>query len=246
MLSKMLFSSLLALSITVLIVGCGRSDHDDEGNGRALSAVPAPIETAAPVQPAGKVFTYDFDKLPVSALPTIFSSVRTGAGSVGKWEILTDDSAPSKPNVLAQTSADSTDYRFPIVVSNERAFRDLELSVKFKAVGGHTDQAGGLVFRYKDVNNYYVVRANALENNFRLYHVVKGNRQQFAGANLPVMTKQWHELKVICIGNQITCFFDGKQAIQATDDTFKDAGKVGVWTKADSVTYFDDLTVTAK
>jgi hypothetical protein len=157
-----------------------------------------------------------------------------------------DETAPSKPNVLAQTSADTTDYRFPVAVSNEGVFRDLELSVKFKAMSGSVDEAGGLVFRYRDENNYYVVRANALENNYRLYHVVNGRRQQFAGANLTVTPKQWHELKVVCVDNQITCYFDTKQAIQATDDTFKEAGKIGVWTKADSVTYFDDLSVTAK
>jgi hypothetical protein len=102
------------------------------------------------------------------------------------------------------------------------------------------------VFRYTDAGNYYLVRANALEDNFRLYHVVKGSRVQFAGASTQVTPNQWHELKVVCIGNQITCSYDGKQLIQASDNTFKDAGKIGVWTKADSVTYFDDLSVTAR
>ncbi len=148
--------------------------------------------------------------------------------------------------MLAQTSTDSTDYRFPIAVLNDDVFKDLELSVKFKPVSGSVDEAGGLVFRYTDENNYYLVRANALENNYRLYHVGNGRREQFAGANITVAPKQWHELKVVCVGNQITCFFDGNQLIQATDDTFKDAGRVGMWTKADSVTYFDDFTVRPK
>ena len=103
-----------------------------------------------------------------------------------------------------------------------------------------------MFFRLKDPNNYYIVRANALENNYRLYHVVNGRRSQFAGANLKVTSGEWHELRVEAVGNKITCYYDGSQKIEATDDTFKDAGKVGLWTKADSVTSFDDLKVVAK
>ena len=237
-----------ALVLFIVAAACerGERDEDEKGSAPAASTSPARVEQAAPVQPSGKALTYSFDNVPAGTLPGTFSSARTGQGAVGKWEVRADETAPSKPNVLAQTSDDATDYRFPVAVSNEGAFKDLELSVKFKAVSGSVDQAGGLVFRYKDENNYYIVRANALENNYRLYHVINGRRQQFAGANLTVMLKQWHELKVVCVGNQITCFFDGKQEIQATDETFKESGKIGVWTKADSVTYFDDLSVTAK
>src|SRR5205807_10608518 len=96
----------------------------------------------------------------------------------------------------------------------------------FKAVSGSVDQAGGLVFRLKDANNYYIVRANALEDNYRLYHVVAGNRRQFAGANFKVTSGEWHELRVECVGNKIICYYDGAKKIEATDDTFKDAGKV--------------------
>jgi hypothetical protein len=118
--------------------------------------------------------------------------------------------------------------------------------VKFKAVSGEVDRAAGMVFRLKDANNYYIVRANALEGNYRLYHVVKGRRVQFAGANVKVASGEWHELRVECVGNHITCYYDNEKKIDATDETFKEAGKVGLWTKADSVTYFDDLRVTAK
>lgn len=229
--------ALMVLVITA--VACERRDHGS-------STSPTSVEQPAPVQLGGKSFVYNVDNVETGALPATFSSTRTGGGPVGKWEVRADATAPSKPNVLAQTSDDSTDYRFPIAVSNEGAFKDLELSVKFKAVSGSVDQAGGLVFRYLDENNYYIVRANALENNYTLYHVIKGSRRQFASANLTVTPKEWHELKVVCVGNQITCFFDGQQRIQATDESFKEAGKIGVWTKADSVTYFDDLSVTAK
>jgi Domain of Unknown Function (DUF1080) len=203
-------------------------------------------ETPAPPQSAGVSFIYNFDTDAVGGMPAKFHNARTGKGAENKWSVMADAAAPSKPNVVAQTSTDTTDYRFPLLIADEGSFKDLELSVRFKAVSGDVDRAGGLVFRLKDANNYYIVRANALEDNYRLYHVVAGNRRQFAGANFKVTSGEWHELHVEAVGNKIVCYYDGAKKIEATDDTFKDAGKVGLWTKADSVTYFDDLKVTAK
>jgi hypothetical protein len=214
-----------------------------EGGSSAYSTQP---ETPAPQQSAGASCTYTFDSDAVGGMPAKFHSARTGKGAESKWAVVADATAPSKPNVVAQTSTDTTDYRFPLLIADEGSFKDLELSVRFKAVSGEVDRAGGLVFRLKDANNYYIVRANALEDNYRLYHVVAGNRRQFAGANFKVTPGEWHELRVECVGNKIICFYDSAKKIEATDDTFKDAGKVGLWTKADSVTYFDDLKVTAK
>ena len=213
--------------------------------GRYSSYASQP-ETSAPQQSAGASFTYNFDSDAVGTLPPKFHGARTGKGAEGKWVVMTDPTAPSKPNVVAQTSTDTTDYRFPLLISDEGNFKDLELSVRFKAVSGEVDRAGGLVFRLKDANNYYIVRANALEDNYRLYHVVAGNRRQFAGANFKVTSGEWHELRVESVANKIICYYDGAKKIEATDDTFKEAGKVGLWTKADSVTYFDDLKVVAK
>lgn len=206
----------------------------------------ASAETPAPPQTSGTSITYDFDKDAAGGMPAKFHGARTGQGSDGKWVVMTDPNAPSKPNVVAQTSADKTDYRFPLLISDEGSSKDLELSVKFKAVAGEVDRAAGLVFRLQDANNYYIVRANALEDNYRLYHVIKGSRRQFAGANFKVTSGEWHELKVECVANKIICYYDGQKKIEATDDTFKDPGKIGLWTKADSVTYFDDLIVRAK
>ncbi len=211
-----------------------------------FSSFAAQPETPAPPQGAGASFTYNFDSDTVGATPAKFHSARTGQGAASKWEVLAEPSAPSKPNVVAQISTDKTDYRFPLLIADQGSFKDLELSVKFKAVSGEVDRAGGLVFRLKDANNYYIVRANALEDNYRLYHVINGSRKQFAGANFKVTSGPWHELRVECVGNKIICYYDGTKKIEATDDTFKDAGKVGLWTKADSVTYFDDLKATAK
>jgi hypothetical protein len=214
--------------------------------GGFFSSYAAQPESPAPPQAAGASFTYNFDSDTVGAMPTKFHSARTGQGAESKWEVMADPTAPSKPNVVAQTSTDKTDYRFPLLIADEGSFKDLELSVRFKAVSGKVDRAGGLVFRLKDANNYYIVRANALEDNYRLYHVVNGRRRQFAGANLKVTSDEWHELRVECVGNKIICYYDGTKKIEATDDTFKEGGKVGLWTKADSVTYFDDLKVVAK
>src|SRR2546422_4313032 len=203
-------------------------------------------EKPAPPQVPGTTISYNFDKETPGGMPAKFRAARTGQGSEGKWAVMADPSAPSKPNVVAQTSMDKTDYRFPLLISDEGSFKDLELSVKFKAVAGEVDRAAGLVFRLQDANNYYIVRANAAEDNYRLYHVIKGSRRQFAGANFKVTSGEWHELKVECVGNKIICYYDGQTKIEATDETFKEAGKIGLCTKAESRTYFDDLRVVPK
>jgi len=195
--------------------------------GRYSSYASQP-EPPAEQQPEGASFTYSFDADAVGNMPAKFHSARTGKGAESKWVVMVDPAAPSKPNVVAQTSTDTTDYRFPLLIADEGSFKDLELSVRFKPVSGEVDRAGGLVFRLKDANNYYIVRANGLEDNYRLYHVVNGSRRQFAGANLKVISGEWHELRVEAVGNKIICYYDGTKKIEATDDTFKDAGKVGL------------------
>jgi len=221
-------------------------EEEEEGEEGPAVAPSVAAEKPAPLQAAGKQLFYNFDTDAPGQLPAKFHTAKTGGGAVGKWSVVADPTAPSKPNVVAQTSTDQTDYRFPLLISDEGSFQDLDLGVRFKAVSGRVDRAGGLVFRFRDPNNYYIVRANALENNYRLYHVVNGRRSQFAGSNFKVTSGEWHELRVEATGNKITCYYDGDKKIEATDSTFKDAGKVGLWTKADSVTYFDDLKVTAK
>ena len=222
--------SVFALLLLVM-PGCSNSGSHDNPNQN---------------ESAGKSVVYNFDNDAAGQLPAKFHEALTGQGAEAQWVVEADPSAPSQPNVLAQLSNDKTDYRFPLAIADEGSFQDLDLSVKFKAVSGNIDRAAGLVFRLKDASNYYVVRANALEGNCRLYHVVAGKRQQLAGANFNIPPDQWHELRVECVGNKITCYYDGEMKIESTDDTFKEAGKIGLWTKADSVTYLDDLRVTAK
>jgi hypothetical protein len=232
-----------AIGVLIWLAEGRRGDDDDERAGEARAAV---REDPAPVQTPGTSILYNFDSDAAGQPPANFHQALTGGGGAVKWVVQRDESAPSKPNVLMQTSANKTDNRFPLAIAGQGSFRDLELSVKFKAVSGEVDRAGGLVFRLKDANNYYVARANALEDNFNLYYVVNGTRREIKGSGVKVSSGAWHELRVEATGGKIACYFDGKKQIEANDETFKDAGKVGLWTKADSVTAFDDLRVVAK
>ena len=185
--------------------------------------------------------SFNFDTDVVEKSPAGFTSYTTGGGTPGKWLVKAMADAPSGKHVVEQTDADSTDYRFPVLIANQGEYGDVDLSVKGKALSGKVDQGIGLVFRFRDPKSYYIVRANALENNFRLYRMVNGRRLQFAGANVKVSSGQWHTLRVVARGDHITCYFDGKPLIDAHDKTYT-SGRIGLWTKADSVIAFDDLT----
>ena len=189
--------------------------------------------------------TFGFDGDAANASPAGFVLGRTGKGKLGKWVVLAQPDAPSKGNVLAQTDADDTDNRFPVAVANEPSLRDVRVRVRCKPVSGKVDQACGLVFRYQDENNYLLTRANALEGNVRLYYVKDGSRRQLASFSGAVKSGAWHELQAEVRGDHIQVTWDGAKAIDHHDTTFAGAGRVGVWTKADSVTYFDDLKVEA-
>jgi len=185
----------------------------------------------------------NFDKDKEGASPKGFFTALTGKGKPGTWVVVIDTTAISRPNVLAQTDMDKTDYRFPLCIFDDITLKEVDLSVRFKAVKGKVDQAGGLVWRYKDKDNYYVLRANALEDNLRIYHVAAGKRVEFGGANVNVRSNVWHTLRIVNKGNKFEAYFDDKKLIEARDNTFASAGKVGLWTKADSYTLFDDLTI---
>ena len=173
-------------------------------------------ETPAPVQEKGKGFTYSFDRDAVGQMPNPFHSALTGGGAKGVWEVKADATAPSLPNVLAQTSSDATGNRFPLAIADEGAFLNLDLSVKLKPVSGKDDQAAGLVWRLKDANNYYIVRANALEDNVVLYKVENGKRTDLPlkgegrtyGKKTKVPSGQWSEMRVVVVGNLFEVFFN--------------------------------------
>ena len=188
---------------------------------------------------------WSFDGDEVDGAPAGFSFGRTGNGKQGRWVVRAAAGAPSKPNVLVQLDADATDARFLVAVVDGSSFRDVKLSVSCKPISGTVDQACGLVWRFQDANNYFLTRANALEGNVRLYHVKGGNRGERASWSGNVATKTWHKLAVEAKGDRVVVTFDGQKVLDAKDSTFTEAGKVGVWTKADSVTEFDDLSASA-
>ena len=201
--------------------------------GGALSLLAPPLQA----QQGGHMTRIDFES------PVAYQPMLTGRGGPVAWSVIDDPTAPAGPKVLAQTSKDTTDYRFPLAVFDQPVLADLDVAVRFKPVSGNVDRAAGIAVRLSDRDNYYVVRANAAEDNVRLYKVVKGDRRQFAGANVKVPSGVWQELRLVVRGSRFEVFFEGKSLYSATDTTFTAAGRVALWTKADSVTLFDDLRI---
>ena len=193
--------------------------------------------------------TVNFDNEKVGMPPSAWTCTQTGRGEA-KWAVVSDDTAPSKPNVLKQSGVAT----FPICLKDDTDLKNGVVEVKFKPVSGKEDRAGGLVWRAKDANNYYIFRANANEDNAVLYKTVNGKRSPLDivgrkggyGISEKVASGQWHTLRVEFVGTRFKAFFDGKHMFDVEDSTFSEAGKVGVWTKADSVTLFDDFTYGAK
>src|SRR6202162_4929691 len=185
--------------------------------------------------------TVNFDNLKTGEPPPGWTATKTGTGQA-KWTVEKDDTAPSKPNVLKQ----SGQATYPVCIKDDTNLKDGFVEVKFKAISGKEDQAGGLVWRAKDSNNYYVARANALEDNVTIYHTINGRRTEKKRTNMKVAPNVWHTLRADFHGRHFIVTYDGKTALEWDDDTFKDAGKVGVWTKDDSVTLFDDFSYGAK
>ena len=185
--------------------------------------------------------TVNFDNETPGTLPPHWVGTQTGRGTA-KWTVEKADDAPSKPNVLKQ----SGEATYPVCIKDDTKVKDGFVEVKFKPVAGKEDQAGGVIWRCKDADNYYIARANALEDNVTIYHTIDGKRVSFKNVNTKVASGVWHTLRVDFHGNQFTVTFDGKKVIEADDASFSDAGKVGVWTKADSVTLFDDFSFGGK
>ena len=186
-----------------------------------------------------------FEDAAAGAPPPGFSFALTGRGGPVRWVVLEDPPAPAGPKVAAETSRDRTEDRFPLAILDGFEARDVAVSVRFRPVSGTVDQAAGLVARLRDPRNYYIVRANALENNVRLYRVVDGRRVQFAGVDVPVPRDRWQTLGLRVEGDRLEVSLDGRTLFSATDRTFPGAGRVGLWTKADSLTHFDALEVQA-
>jgi PDZ domain-containing protein/3-keto-disaccharide hydrolase len=213
--------------------GEGDMDEDDEEARMAI----ARAESAGSGEDPEKV-QIGFEETETGKPPKGWSFARTGEGPEGKWTVEND----GENSVLKQSSADRTNSRYPVAVLDGKQFGDFTLSARFRPISGEVDQAGGVVFRYVDANRYLICRANALEGNFRLYTVIDGKRQQLKTQDVKVLAKEWHTIRVECRGKEVKCTFDGGTPLVAEIEGFA-PGKVGFWTKADSVTLFDDLEV---
>ncbi|MEW6360269.1 MAG: family 16 glycoside hydrolase [Planctomycetota bacterium] len=220
------FVRALSMICAVGILGCRET---------AISADAPPLKRVASRE-------WTFDDLPPGTMPPGFAPAETnGRGKVGLWQTVTDTTAPSPPNAFGLVKTENRGETFNLAIVEGATYDDLDLSVRFKAVQGKEDQGGGPIWRCKDANNYYIVRANPLEGNFRIYKVVAGWREQLASANAKMPSGQWREIRIVMLGDQIAAWLDGKALLQVRDAEFQ-RGKIGLWTKADAVTYFDNLS----
>lgn len=206
--------------LAVAIAGCQRGGSQSQGRSPAHVAIVAS---------------------PKDAAPRGFTAALTGGGEPVRWAVREDPTAPGG-KAIVQESADDTSYRFPLCVYDDIVAADVSSEVQFKAISGTVDQAGGLVLRYAP-ENYYVARANALEDNINLFKTINGNRVKIAEVATRVTPGEWHTLGFAARGTKLVVTFDGKTVIETDDATFTRPGKVGLWTKADSVTAFASLRV---
>jgi hypothetical protein len=212
---------------------------------RTLSLVIAAVAASAVWAGGPAPMRLSFDKAKVGEMPAGWKSAVTGKAEGSVWKIVEDKTAPGGALVLAQTSKNANAV-FNLCIAEESNYKDVDISVAFKAVAGEKDQGGGILWRLQDHDNYYVMRMNPLEDNFRVYKVVGGKRTELQSADVKAEAGKWHTLRVVHKGNKIQCYLNGKMLLEVTDDTFAKAGKVGLWTKADAQTYFADMQIAAK
>lgn len=238
-----------ALRVVSLFVGLwvaittGRANAEEAAHARAVKASGKAGATTAPAEKNGR--RWDFDKDAVGKLPPGWIIKQNNpTKELATWAVEPDPKAPSKPNVFS-LKTENGDATFNLAIIEKTSYKDLDLSVKIRGNAGKEDQGGGLIWRCKDENNYYICRINPLENNYRVYKVVDGKRKMLKSTEAVTPTAQWVTLRVTMRGGEILCYLDGKKMLEAADDTFKDAGMIGLWTKADASSSFDDLTVRA-
>jgi hypothetical protein len=233
------------LCLALLAFGC--SQHNPAGQQTQPSEVAQPVPVAARSVSQGTRLRIDFEEAAVGALPPGWSADKTGPGEEIKWAIV----AEGNNSVLAQLAAGNPNSHFNVVTLDTISAKNVQLKTRFKAISGRKDQGGGLVWRYRDAQNYYIVRANPLENNVVLYKVENGKRTDLPlvrkgrtyGAAAKVPTNTWNQLEVDAQDGLFTVRINGKELFQVKDATFPLAGRVGFWTKADAVTYFDELEI---
>jgi hypothetical protein len=189
----------------------------------------------------------DFDREPFGKMPLGWTTALTNAGAPSRWEIRKDSTAPTQPYVLAQVSEDPAADRLPLAIWDGARFRDLDVSVRLRPISGRQGRGGGLVWRYRDQNNYYFARADALQNTVAVYRIESGRVTRIGAAakhDLPM--NEWRILKVAVRGTRFQVYVDHRRILRGEDSLLTGAGKVGVFTVSDAVTHFDDFRVDPK
>lgn len=226
--------------LMVTLAGCAKP-----GTERMIYATQPPPDLDAPrTGGSASQATWNFDEESAGGLPTGWRVAETrSAGKPAVWSVAADPTAPGRPNVLAVTETGNSGGTYNLALIEGTSFKDLDLSVRVKAVKGSEDRGGGPVWRCRDGDNYYICRWNPLETNFRVYKVVGGKRRQLASADLDADAGGWHAIRVVMHGRRIECWFDGRKFLEASDDALPEGGMIGLWTKADAATAFDDVSV---
>lgn len=214
----------IGIAVAALLLGiCIRSDAADKYQPKDKGMAP------------GQYVQWSFDKEKEGTVPA-------GAHPFsGTWSVKAEGDAPTAPHVLCQTAS----APFPAIALSDKNFADFTVSTRFKPVAGSEDRAAGIIFRIQDEDNFYILRANALEDNVNIYKYVAGSRHSLKEGTVKVQSGKWQELRVEAKGNDFRGYLNGKLVVEVHDDTFK-AGRIGLWTKADSVTCFDDVKATAR
>jgi hypothetical protein len=225
--------AVLAATLAVVLTG---------GDGGAAAKKVGEKKVAA--KKATKVI--DFEKSEPGSMPAGFTAALTGEGGPVAWMIAEDPTAPSPPKILAQSSTETTEYRFPLCIHDPVTAKDVAVSVHFKVIQGKVGRAAGLAVRLRDPDHYYVAEADALEGGVTLHKVVEGKRSRLAGTKVGVSPDEWHALKLEARGPHFVVSLDGKRLFEADDATLAGAGKVALSTRADSVTFFDNLEIDAR
>lgn len=220
---------LMPLALLNLLLSCSNVSSPD---GKATSQ-PLPIENISTTDT-----TINFENDVEGKAANCFTQTATGTPQTLNWKIVNDNGN----KIVAQAAKNEGDY-YNLLVLDKSGYKNFSFTTKIKAIAGDEDQGGGLVWRYIDNNNYYIARCNPLENNFRFYKVVNGNRKQLKSVDCKINSGEWFTMTIEMNGNKISCSLNGNKLIETTDDTFVNAGRVGFWTKADAQTYFDNLTI---
>ncbi len=225
-------SLLIGLGLTLIALsGCATT-----GSGKAC---------CGPDKSACKGCACDFEGFPIGKAPECLSIRQTNpTTAMATWKVIADESAPSGTQVMALTASKNYNGTYNLAVCDCCKMKNIDLTVKVKAVSGVEDQGGGPIWRCIDENNYYICRFNPLEGNYRVYFVKDGKRKQLGHAKIDLTAGKWYTLRVTAVDKLITCYLDGVKLLEVTDETFAEPGMIGLWTKADAVTSFDDLAIT--